>query len=67
MAFSKINSDLLNKRMMESYGFSRIAVWPDSNSDGPNGSYLFLDPTSIAPADATWYALQQSFLTYWNK
>ncbi len=52
--------------MIEVYGFTGVAVWPDVNTDGPsaaNDNYLFLDPGSISPAGSTWYQLLASFLT----
>jgi hypothetical protein len=51
---------------VESYGFKRVAVWPDSNSHGLNGSYLLLDPTGIVPANTDWYKLLKDFLAHWS-
>jgi hypothetical protein len=47
---------------MRSYGFTKVALWPDTNNDGPGGSYAFLDTKSINPAGSTWYGLLQQFL-----
>ena len=45
------------------YGYNKIAVWPDWNSDGANSSYLLLDPGSLSPPDGGWYELLQNFLS----
>jgi len=47
--------------LLQSYGIANVAVWPDSNSSGPNGSYVFLDTNGIVPAGANWYALLTTF------
>ncbi len=49
---------------IESYGFRKVAVWPDYNMDGSSQSYLLLDPAGISPANATWYSLLASFLAF---
>lgn len=46
----------------KAYGIQNVAVWPDSNSDGPSGSYAFMDTTGIQPANANWYDLLSAFL-----
>jgi hypothetical protein len=51
---------------IEDYGFKRMAVWPDWNNDGPNGTYQFLDTKGIVPATTNWYTLTQDFLEHWG-
>jgi hypothetical protein len=51
---------------IEDYGFKRVAVWPDWNNDGPNGTYELLDTKGIVPATADWYTLMQDFLQHWG-
>jgi hypothetical protein len=46
---------------LASYRVANIAVWPDSNSDGPGGQYLFLTDAGIAPAGADWFTLLHNF------
>jgi hypothetical protein len=46
---------------LASYGVSNIAVWPDSNSDGPGGQYLFLTNADMSPAGADWFSLLHGF------
>jgi hypothetical protein len=45
---------------LEGYGIENVAVWPASIGDGPDGGYLFLDNTKLAPA-GTWYSLLSQF------
>lgn len=46
----------------QAYGIHNVAIWPDYNTDGPNGAYVFLDAKNIAPANATWFQLLADFL-----
>jgi hypothetical protein len=48
--------------LLEAYGVRNVAVWPGYNNDGPNGTYVFLNPKGIQPSSATWYDLFKSFL-----
>jgi hypothetical protein len=47
---------------VQSYGIHAVAIWPDSNSDGPNGGFAFLDTKNIQPTNATWYSLLAGYL-----
>jgi len=47
---------------IRSYGLTKVALWPDYNSDGSGGSYAFLDTNGIVPSGTTWYALLRQFL-----
>jgi hypothetical protein len=40
-----------------------VAIWPEYNTRGPNGSYAFIDTTGISPAGTTWFALLSGFLS----
>jgi spore germination protein YaaH len=40
-----------------------VAIWPEYNTRGPNGSYLFCDTTNISPPGTTWFALLSGFLS----
>jgi hypothetical protein len=51
---------------VEDYGFKRIAVWPDWNNNGPNGTYQLMDAKGIVPATTDWYTLLSNFLKHWN-
>jgi Glycosyl hydrolases family 18 len=48
---------------VEAYGIHNVAVWPDFNSDGAGGSYVFMDSKNIQPTTATWYSLLSGFLS----
>ena len=43
-------------------GISAVAIWPEYNTAGPNGTYAFCDTTNIAPAGATWFELLAGFV-----
>jgi len=43
------------------YGIRNLAVWPDWNTDGPGGSYVFLDDQGNVPA-TSWFELLHGFL-----
>jgi len=60
LANSPIAGDALAET--KAYGIRNVAVWPDSNSDGPNGSYAFMNDKAIQPPTATWYGLLSAFL-----
>jgi len=47
---------------LQSYGITKISVWPDSNSNGPGGTYRFMDTASMQPTTDTWYGLLSGFL-----
>lgn len=46
----------------QAYGIRNVALWPDWNSDGPNGAYVLADPKGIQPTHATWFSLLAGFL-----
>jgi hypothetical protein len=50
---------------LESYGITQVAMWPDYNTAGPGGSYVFMTTQGISPAGATWFDLLSGFLTYY--
>jgi hypothetical protein len=50
---------------LESYGITNVAMWPDYNTNGPGGSYVFLDTQAIVPATANWYDLLSGFLAHY--
>ena len=60
LANSPIAGDAL--AATKAYGIRNVAVWPDSNADGPNGSYVFMNTKGIQPTAATWYGLLSAFL-----
>ena len=45
-------------------GVQAVAIWPEYNTAGANGSYAFCDTTHIAPAGATWFNLLAGFLAH---
>jgi hypothetical protein len=50
---------------LESYGITQVAMWPDYNTAGPGGSYVFMTTQGISPAGATWFELLSGFLTHY--
>lgn len=50
----------------ESYGYNKVAVWPDYNTDGPGGTYLLLDPSGLSPPGSSWDGLLHGFLSFWG-
>ncbi len=44
----------------QAYGIRDVALWPDMNADGPNGSYQFADSKNNQQG-TSWYALLASF------
>lgn len=48
---------------VKSYGIRNVAIWPDYNTSGPSGSYMFLDPSGIRPSGSTWPQLFAQFLS----
>jgi hypothetical protein len=42
---------------MQSYGFAKVAVWPQLE-----GSYPFLSSNNIVPSQTNWYSLLAQFL-----
>jgi hypothetical protein len=48
----------------EAAGITAVSIWPESNTAGPNGSYVLCDTTDISPAGATWFQLLAGFLAY---
>jgi hypothetical protein len=48
----------------ETYGIKNVAVWPDWNADGLNGSYVLVDANNIQPSGSSWYSLLAGFLAY---
>jgi hypothetical protein len=50
---------------LESYGIKNVAMWPDYNTNGPGGSYVFMDTQQISPSNANWYQLLSGFLAHY--
>jgi hypothetical protein len=50
---------------LERYGIKNVAMWPDYNTNGPGGSYAFMDAQGIAPVGANWYDLLAGFLAHY--
>lgn len=48
----------------EAAGIPAVSIWPESNTAGPNGSYVLCDTTDISPAGATWFQLLAGFLAH---
>ena len=40
-----------------------VSIWPEYNTSGPNGGYLFCDTTNISPSGTTWFALLSGFVS----
>jgi hypothetical protein len=50
---------------LERYGIKNVAVWPDYNTNGTGGGYVFMDPQGISPIGANWYDLLSGFLAHY--
>lgn len=44
----------------QAYGIRNIALWPDTNADGPNGTYQFADSKNNQQG-TSWYTLMANF------
>jgi hypothetical protein len=40
-----------------------VSIWPEYNTSGPGGSYLFCDTTNISPSGTTWFTLLSDFVS----